>query len=248
MNKKIILLTLLLTIATTAAVVLYLENYKKSIDHREYVQVVVAKQTIPNRSRITRDMLEVVTKDKAYVHPNSTSDIKSIVGTIATTRIARGDEVLKDYTAGPGDIEKGLAFVVPDNMRAITVPVNEVSALNYMIRPGDMVDVIVTLSLQEEQPDGSTKTYDQSNYVLQKVFVLATNSNLGYDNGFVQQEGGASGKNTVTLAVYPEHALPLALACDYGTIRLLLRSPADERETSVKPFLLEHFIRKDDTR
>jgi pilus assembly protein CpaB len=247
-NKKIILLTVLFTIITSLAVILYLENYKKSIDYREYVQVVIARETIPNRSRITRDMLEVVTKDKAYVHPNANGDIKSIAGTIATTRIAKGDEVLKDYIAGPGDIEKGLAFVVPDNMRAITVPVNEVSGLNYMVRPGDMVDVIVTLSIQEELPGGDTRTYDQSNYVLQKVFVLATNSNLGYDNGFVQQEGSAQGKNTVTLAVYPEHALPLALACDYGTIRLLLRSPVDERETSVKPSLLEHFIRRDGTR
>ncbi|HZX47284.1 MAG: Flp pilus assembly protein CpaB [Clostridia bacterium] len=248
MNKKIIVLAILLTIITSLAVFLYLENYKKSIDYREYAQVVVASRTIPNRSKITRDMLEVVTKDKAYVHPNACRDIESVAGSIATTRIAKGDDVLKDYIAAPGDIEKGLAFVVPDDMRAITIPVNEVSALNYMIRPGDMVDVIVTISLQEESPDGKTKSYNQSNYVLQKVFVLATNSNLGYDNGFVNQESGTSGKNTVTLAVYPEHALPLALACDYGTIRLLLRNPADERETSVKPSLLEHFIRKDDTK
>jgi pilus assembly protein CpaB len=247
-NKKIIALAILFTIITSVAVFFYLENYKKSIDYREYAQVVIANRTIPNRSKITRDMLGMVTKDSAYVHPNAYRDIDAVAGSIATSRIAKGDEVLKDYIAAPGDIEKGLAFVVPDNMRAITIPVNEVSALNYMVRPGDMVDVIVTISLQEELPDGSTKSYNQSNYVLQKVFVLATNSNLGYDSGFVNQEGGTSGKNTVTLAVYPEHALPLALACDYGTIRLLLRSPADERETSVKPSLLEHFIRKDDTK
>jgi len=247
-NKRIILLTVLLTIITSLVIFFYLENYKKSIDYREYAQVVIANRTIPNRSKITRDMLEVVTMDKTYVHPNACRDIASVAGTIATTRIAKGDEVLKDYIAGAGDIEKGLAFVVPDNMRAITVPVNEISSLNYMVRPGDMVDVIVTISLQEELPDGKTKSYDQSNYVLQKVFVLATNSNLGYDSGFVDQEGGTARNNTVTLAVYPEHALPLALACDYGTIRLLLRSPVDERETSVKPSLLEHFIRKDDTK
>jgi len=245
-SKKIILLTLLLTIVTSAAVYLYLENYKASMTNREYVQVVVTNQTIPNRERITQDMLKTVTVDREYVHPNAFRNVKDVVGGISTTRIAKGDEVLRDYVASSNDIEKGLAFVVPEDMRAITVPVNEISALNYMVRPGDMVDVIVTITLQHQQPDGSTKSFEQSNYVLQKVFVLATNDNLGYDNGFVNQDG--SRKNTVTLAVYPDHALTLALAADYGTIRLLLRNPADDRVTSIRPALLENFVREDGIR
>ncbi|MBA1334363.1 MAG: hypothetical protein HPY66_2212 [Firmicutes bacterium] len=249
MNRKIIVWTVILTLVTSTAIIYYLESYKKSIDSREYIQVVVTKQTIPNRTKITHDMVELATKDKEYVHPNTFTDIKSVVGTISTITIAKGDEVLKDYTAGPKDITKGLAFIVPEDMRAITVPVNEVSGLNYLVRPGDMVDVIVTLNLDEKLRDGTTRSFLQSNYVLQKVFVLATNDNLGYDNGFkIQDSGSSSKKNTVTLAVYPEHALPLALASDYGTIRLLLRNPADNDLTSIKPFLLENFIRKDEDR
>ncbi len=248
MSKKIIFLTLLLTIITSAAVYFYLENYKASINDREYVQVVVTNQTIPNREKITQDMLETVTMDREYVHPNVFRNIKDVAGGISTTRIASGDEVLMDYVASPGDIEKGLAFVVPENMRAITIPVNEISALNYMVRPGDMVDVIVTISLQEEQWDGTIRSFEQSNYVLQRVFLLATNDNLGYDNGFINQDGGSGSKNTVTLAVYPEHALPLAMAADYGTIRLLLRNPADDELTSIKPSQLKDFIRKDEVR
>jgi pilus assembly protein CpaB len=244
MNKKIILWTLVLTVLTSAAVIYYLDRYQRSLDHREYMQVVVAKNTIPNRTKITDDMLEMVTIDKQYAHPNSLTDPLDAVGAVSTVRIAAGDEVLSDYIASANDILKGLAFIVPDGMRAITVPVNEVSAINYMIRPGDMVDVIATISLDCEQPDGTFKSVLQSNYVLQKVFVLATNNNLGYDGGFPDQ--GSSGKDTITLAVYPEHALPLALASDYGSIRLILRNPADKALTSVKPFEQEGFLRKDE--
>jgi pilus assembly protein CpaB len=244
MNKKIVMWTLVLTVLTSAVVIHYLDRYQRSLDNREYTRVVVAKNTIPNRTKITIDMLDTVTIDRQYVHPHSLTDPLDAVGAISTVRIAAGDEVLTDYIASPDDIEKGLSFIVPDGMRAITVPVNEVSAINYMIRPGDMVDVIATISLDQEQPNGTYKSVIQSNYVLQRVFVLATNNNLGYDGGFPDK--GSSGKDTVTLAVYPEHALPLALASDYGSIRLILRNPADKALTSVKPFEQQGFIRKDD--
>lgn len=246
MSRKIILWTVLLTLITSIAVVFYIESYKKAIDSREYVQVVVAKDTIPNRTKITREMIELVTRDKEFVHPNALSDLNAIVGSISTIRIAKGDEILRDYFANQNDILKGLTFIVPDDMRAMSIPVNEVSGLNYMVRPGDMVDVIATVNLEEELKDGTTRSFLQGNYVIQKVFVLATNDNLGYDKGFNNENNSSSRKNTVTLAVFPEHALPLAIASDYGTIRLLLRNPADKGVTSVKPFKLNDFIREDE--
>lgn len=246
MNKKIVLWTVILTLITSIAVVYYLDSYRKAIDNREYVKVAVAKNTIPNRTRINKDMVELVTRDKEYVHPNALTDLNAIVGSITTTKIAEGDEILRDYIANQNDISKGLSFVVPEGMRAITVPVNEVSGLNYMVRPGDIVDVIATINLEKELEDGKIKSFLQSNYVLQMVFVLATNDNLGYDEGFDSPNNSSSRKNTVTLAVHPEHALPLAIASDYGTIRLLLRNPVDDGLTSAKPFKLSDFIREDE--
>jgi len=244
LSKKIVLWTVILTLITSIAVIYYIDSYKKSIDNREYVQVAVAKNSIPNRTKITKEMVELVTRDKEYVHPNALTDPKTIVGSITTIRIAQGDEILRDYIANQNDISKGLSFVVPEGMRAISIPVNEVSGLHYMVRPGDLVDVIVTINLEKELEDDKTKSFLQSNYVIQKVFVLATNDNLGYDSGFKNENNSSSRKNTVTLAVYPEHALPLAIASDYGTIRLLLRNPADKGLTSVKPFMLNDFIRE----
>ena len=86
--------------------------------------------------------------------------------------------------------------------------------------PGDRVDVAATLDFSGSGVDISPKPALSSRTL--KCWLL---------DGFwrLRTRAGLSGEKwkTVTLAVLPEEAQPLILASERGSIRMLLRSPAD---------------------
>src|SRR4029077_7791009 len=101
-----------------------------------------------------------------------------------TTRypLVKGEQVV-DSKLVPKDQPKGtgLAFTVPNGMRAVSVPVNEESGAGGLIAPGDRVDGLVStdygrLFAPTEPTSGSNSNIAQFPAVLtalQNVMVLA---------------------------------------------------------------------------
>jgi Flp pilus assembly protein CpaB len=57
-NKKLIALAIILSIAVAGSVYYYLDHLQKTIDPRLYKEVIVAKENIPARTKINESMLE----------------------------------------------------------------------------------------------------------------------------------------------------------------------------------------------
>ncbi|MFH1676845.1 MAG: Flp pilus assembly protein CpaB, partial [bacterium] len=102
--------------------------------------------------------------------------------------------------------------------RAVTVGITEVSGLGGNIKPGDNVDVLVTILTNEEVGVASTFT------ILRDVNVMAVGQDIGFDES---GESGASGpvSKSVTLRVTPYESETLSLASEVGSLRLALRRP-----------------------
>lgn len=94
-------------------------------------------------------------------------------------------------------------------MRALSVPVDEVSGVSGLITPGDRVDVLMT-----RQPD---EAMAHAELIAQNVRVLA----VGSDMNIAREQAGAV--KTVTLELTPAQAQKLTLALATGTIGLALR-------------------------
>ncbi len=208
------------------------------------VPVVVAARDIPARSTITEDMLAVkqLPPDTLQgVFANTTP----LVGAITLQPIVAGEPILPIKVAEPGR-EQGLAFVIPEGMRAISITATEVVGSGGLIVPGDFVDVIATFSADDV---GSDKAVT----VLQNVQVLAVAQSVqkvvsptatGNDNQVATAEGGNAGlrdgevdpnpsAKSVTLSVTPEGAQLLFLAEQHGQLRLLLRPFGDDSQQVV---------------
>jgi pilus assembly protein CpaB len=164
---------------------------------------------IESRHVVAIQMLAETAPGSAY------QSLGAVEGKIALAEIMKG-EIL--HTARFADQGGGsaLAAVVGENMRAVSVRVNDVVGVAGFLLPGNRVDVVAAY---RERQDTLSET------VVQNVKVLAID------------QSASSDKNepvivrAVTLEVSPEDAEKLILAEQRGSIQLALRNPLDETIT-----------------
>jgi pilus assembly protein CpaB len=99
--------------------------------------------------------------------------------------LVAGEQVIPSKVTATGaaiaDVENPpLAYVVPEGMRAVSVEVSSLIGASGLIRPGDYVDVILTVKIQGSE-GGSTagRLQDQvAKTVLQNAQVLSIDQSL----------------------------------------------------------------------
>ena len=117
--------------------------------------------------------------------------MREVEGRVVKVPIPQGNPVLFSMLA-PEGTAAGLSGILSDEKRALTVKVDEVAGVAGFIHPGDHVDVLVDLPLQEAK-DHFSKT------ILNDILVLTT--------GQIWQQKGENKPvvvNTVTLELTPE--------------------------------------------
>jgi len=208
-----------------AAVTMYLYVGNAAIGRTasgsEHIEVVKASADIAPQSIIKADQLKTEVRRTRNAPRNAATGIEDVVGRVALVSLPKGQVIQANQIADPSP-SLGLAHVVPEHMRAITVGLDAVSGVAGFLKPGNHVDVLATIT-----QDDATVTLT----VLQDVELLA----LGQESQPTPEDRPkASGKParvesqpTATLAVTPEQAQRLVLAESKGKLRLALRSIED---------------------
>jgi pilus assembly protein CpaB len=137
----------------------------------------------------------------------------AVQGRIARSTIMKGELLLAGRLAQEGD-GSILAAVVTENMRAVSVRVNDVVGVAGFLLPGNRVDVVTAYQAGQET---------RSETVIQNVKVLAVDQTASTD------KNEPVVVRAVTLEVTPTDAEQLVLAEQRGTIQLALRNPLDDR-------------------
>lgn len=113
-----------------------------------------------------------------------------------------------------------LSSVLPPGMRAISIPINELTSVSGFILPNDRVDVILTRQIT----DDNNNKVATSEAVLTNVKVLAIDQTLG-----AGVEGAAlPGGRTAVLQLEQRQAEVLSRLLSLGQVSLSLRSANDE--------------------
>lgn len=181
-------------------------------------QIVVAKQDIPFGAPITLSVISLgdwvggTVPDGAFDAPASFDGPEP---RYARVNITAGEPILPDKITLPG-IKPTLSAAVSDNMRAVTIRVNDVLGVAGLVSPGDLVDVLVTVA-----SNGRDRAETAVETLLQGVKVLAL------DQDAAGTPGGRGDVRTVTLEVHPETVSQVALAANVGTLSLALRGRGD---------------------
>jgi pilus assembly protein CpaB len=144
-SKLLLVLGILLGLVTAFFLYNYLDTMQDPVlAAAPQADVVIARDTIPAHTNISAEMLDVKSVPVDMIHPEAGNDISLFVGGIARSEIVRGEQVLSSrvYTE---ERRATLSYRIPENMRAVAIPVNEVTGVAGFIAPGDMVDVLLTI-------------------------------------------------------------------------------------------------------
>lgn len=210
-SKMMVLLALIPGLLAAVMTYVYISNAARPKPATgKSVAVVAAKSTIPPRTKVTQDLVYIREIPEAAVHARAARDPARIVGLVTKSEILEGEQVIMDRLYGENE-RAGLASSIPRDMRAVTVPVNEVVGVAGFVKPGDRVDVVATVSAAGE-------TGDAAFTVLEDVEILAIAQETED-----RSQGKAKVSTSATLAVTPAQAERLALAEEMGTLRLALR-------------------------
>ncbi|HPD00408.1 MAG TPA: Flp pilus assembly protein CpaB, partial [Acetivibrio sp.] len=214
-NKRVIVISLVLAIFTTGLVYLYIQKATVKAEVTEYINVYVAAKTLPAKHLITEADIKVSRVTREYLSPQAVLNEADIIGKRLKDRVIEGEQILRDRLVEDKDLT--LAFNLPVGKRAIAINVSEQIAVGYLIKPGDTVDVIANFSGEDNEPN-------MTKIVIQNVTVLAIGKNMGS-----AEENSQEIPNTVTLAVSPEDAEKLSFVSEFETLRLILRNIEDEK-------------------
>jgi len=219
-GKAVLLLALFLGLISALLVYVYLSQTggKGTAASGETKQVLVAKEDIPVATRITDSMVGLKAISEDAVHPDSFSSTEGVVGNMARYPIAAGEQILSDRVASssmtlPEGGELPLPYIVPEGKRAVSVGTSALMAAGGLLRPGDYIDVILTIKLGDDQI---------GRIILQNLEVLALDQEMEKvgpkaEEGEEAQTAAAEGKTkpeavTVTLAVAPVEGEVLTVA------------------------------------
>lgn len=185
-----------------------------------HVDVVVAAARLPLGWRLQPTQLRVIQWPGTSPLPGSFSRIEDCAGRALIAPTVENEPILEGKLA-PREGGAGLPARIPEGMRAVSVPVNDVVSVAGFVQPGTMVDVLVT---------GGSASGSNTRTILENVRVLAAGQRIEQDS-----DGQPQTSSVVTLLVSPEDAGKLTMASTEGRIQLALRNVIDQGKVEPPP-------------
>ncbi len=181
------------------------------------VEVVVAAYDLPLGTKIELGEVKMTRWSADSIPEGAYTDPRQVIGGYVKNSLVANEPVVQsklftgDKTAGV------MPLLIPFGMRAVSVPVDEVSDVAGFVLPHTRVDVLVAT----QSGEGAEKAF--SKVVLQNVEVLAVAQEVE------QKKDEPTVVKVVTLLVTPQEAERLALASHSGSLRLAMRNYNDNK-------------------
>jgi pilus assembly protein CpaB len=197
-------------------------------------KMVVAAKPLGLGTRLEPSMLRTISWPVGDPVAGMCRRIQDCTNRALITPVAENEPILDSKLASTA-AGAGLAAVIPEGMRAMSVAVNDVVGVAGFVTPGTMVDVLVTGTVVGANQGGSiTRT------ILENVRVLAAGQKVQQD-----QEGKPQTVPVITLLVSPEDAAKLAMASTQGKIQMSLRNTVDTGTATPAPVLQSSLFASD---
>jgi pilus assembly protein CpaB len=265
-------LTLSLVMAVIA--VFFVQSYVTSIEDEAKkkfgteVLVLKAKTDIKENDTINETMIEFALIPKRFLEPGAVSPtdggkdankegkgVKAFAGTVAIVPIKKGEQITHNKITEPG-ARTGLAPQIAPGRRAISIPVNEISGVSKLIKPGDRVDIIGVIDTGGGKEGKIAKT------LLQDVVVLSVGRRVANNIARAIEADSFGGKDkirslaedtsftSVTLEVEPQQAQAMALVINNGdtALSLSLRNNDDTERSNIGATMVQDILGPDAAR
>jgi pilus assembly protein CpaB len=216
-----------------------------------FTTVVIAKDDIPEMATIDESKLDQVKRPSDFIQPDALTEPEEAVGQVAATPIKKGEQILKNKLLPPGPLT-GVALQVAPDMRAVTIPIDEVRGVSKLIKPGDRIDIVSALSYGK-----GADQHMEAKTILQDVTVLATGPRIvnQVPRLFEKDPSGNyysislmsdTSFSAITVEVNPKDAQDLIfiVATAPAGLFVTLRNPNDRQKKDVPVATVESVLKK----
>lgn len=202
---------------------------EEAVQDAQMTRIVVATQEIGFGAPISSTNTRLASWPSSALPSGAFTSIEDATrgGRVALRPHVVGEPILASKVSGEGG-RASLASVLPDDLRAVSIPVNAIAGVGGFVRAGDVVDVMLTRQIPG---DGATSTDKMTTVVLENVLVLAT------DQVADENSTEPAVATTATLQTDLFGAQKLALATQVGTISLSLRNVENQIVGGTRPVL-----------
>lgn len=197
-------------------------------------QVLVANRDIPTGRVLGPEDLRwqawpaEAVSENFYTEGEDVDAIESLTGSASRLVIVEGEPITSNKIVdlnGTGV----LAALLRPGMRAISIPISEITGAGGFILPGDFVDLLLTRQIDIEEVNEDTGTVQFTTRVNQTDTVMRTVRVLAIDQQLNETEAAASIASSATLELTPEQAELITLTRqmaqqERGFLTLSLRS------------------------
>lgn len=231
-NKLILVGALILGLLAAFLVYNYISSAKQAIQNQSYTQVVTAAVDIPANATITDTMVVLKPFPTELLTQQEILDVKDAVGKLPAISFTKGEIITQNRLVKPGESTARLSYKIPVGMRAMTVPVSEVTDVAFLPKIGDRVDIIGIIPVTAASPE------PRAAVILQNIEIIARGTSMS-ETPAAGGEQPSVATATVTLAVDPQTALRLKMAMQSTNFSFTLRSAADKNIVTLVPVTLK---------
>jgi len=223
-------LALVLGVVTSFLVFSWLQNEKSrllaaTLPTSKHVQVLVANADIPWGTKLTPEMMLAQEIPAGAIPEGHFTSIETVKDRVLLVDLKRNELLLESKLAPIGTTSGGVAAVTGVNKRAMSVKVDDVIGVAGFIKPGDRVDVMVTI-----EPEAGKQGQAIAKMILENVKVLAAGTQMERKG----KDEEPKPVQVITVEVDVEEAEKLALASNQGKLRLALRNPLNSERVLTK--------------
>jgi pilus assembly protein CpaB len=195
-------------------------NQEVSMGDVQAIPVAVANVDLAWGTKLTPEMVKLTPFIKESLPQGYFGKKEDLQGRVLLAPMKMGDPIV-EHRLAPLDIKTGgVAAVLQQGKRALSVKGDKVIGISGFINPGNRVDVVLTVT----DPD---RELEISKIILQDVPVLATGTQIQKN-----EKGEPSPVDVYTLELTPEDAEKLALAASEGKLQFALRNAMDTEAVS----------------
>lgn len=211
-------------------------------------RVVIAAEDINEMETVDETKLEIVERPVDFIEPQAIKDPEVAVGMVALAPIKKGEQILQSKVMEPGPVT-GLSLQVAPGKRAISVPVSDLTGVAKLIKPGDRIDLIASLTV-----GGGANSKTEVKTIMQDKVILATGLKVvnelprlferqGKDN-FIKNLRGDTNFSSITLELTPKESQDLIyiLSTNPGGLYIALRHPSDRTKNKISSSSVESVI------
>lgn len=231
MKRTPLMASVALVLAGFVVMYLYQEQYRVERSGGRPIDVVMAAQDIPFGEPVRAEWLATKSLPQDYVEDRHilANRIRDLIGLPLAQSVRAGETIMRTDLSALSDQQRTLSGEIPQGSRAITILATQTSAFNGLLRPGDHVDVILTIG------DPMRASGWRNALLLENVAVLAIGRMLHEEETDEGRRGYRLGQTTsVTLEVTFAQGALITQAQQDGRIQLTLRNGSDVTERGTR--------------